>query len=113
MSLSLTPDLLAAGYDFLRASRPFRSWNLPQSDDVGFAVLRSRHFADCSIEKGVPLIRVSEARNGHSLTLLSTRAHEMCHLRQFQLGDSGNHNALFRRLARSVCRAHGFDLRSF
>ena len=61
----------------------------------------------------MPVIRVSEAKNGHSVTVLATLAHEMCHVRQFMAGDSGNHNDMFRRLARAVCRAHGFDIRSF
>ena len=40
-------------------------------------------------------------------------AHEMCHVRQFRLGDTGNHNDLFYRLARTVCRSHGFDYKTF
>ena len=70
-------------------------------------------FADFGMENGIPIIRVSEARNGHAVTLLSTLAHEMIHLRQVQMGDSGNHNLLFRKLARLVCAAHGFDLKAF
>lgn len=113
MPLRLTPDMLAAGYDFLRETQPFKGWKLPPAEDVGFAVIRAAHFADFGFENGVPVIRVSETKNGHSVTLLATLAHEMVHLRQFRLGDSGNHNALFARLARAVCRAHGFDIRSF
>jgi hypothetical protein len=114
MPLRLTPDMLAAGYDFLRETQPFKGWKLPAADEIGFAVIRDpRLFADCGVENGVPVIRVSEARNGYTATLLATLAHEMCHLRQFRLGNSGNHNALFRRLAQAVCRAHGFDIRSF
>jgi hypothetical protein len=114
MSLRLTPDMLAAGYDFLRATEPFKRWKLPEADEVGFCTLRDRSiFGDVGIEDGIPIIRVSEARNGHAVTLLATLAHEMIHLRQFQLADSGNHNALFRRLAVQVCRAHGFDPKAF
>lgn len=114
MTLRLTPDLLAAGYDFLRETQPFRGWRLPPADEVGFHVIRAPgFFADCGWEHGVPIIRVSERKNGHTITVLSTLAHEMCHVRQFMTGDSANHNAMFRRLARSVCRAHGFDIRSF
>ena len=106
--------VLAAGYDFLRATPPFRGWKLPPAYEIGFAVVAScRVFADLTMQDGMPIIRVSEATNGHTVTLLATLAHELCHLRQFRFGDSGNHNALFHRLARSVCRAHGFDLRSF
>ena len=65
------------------------------------------------MENGIAIIRVSEARNGHAVTLLATLAHEMIHLRQVRSGDSGNHNALFRKLAGQVCTAHGFDLKAF
>jgi len=37
----------------------------------------------------------------------------MCHLRQEQLGDRGHHSASFKRMATRVCRAHGFDLKTF
>jgi len=29
MTLRLTPDMLAAGYDFLRTTAPFQRWRLP------------------------------------------------------------------------------------
>jgi len=65
------------------------------------------------MESGVPIIRVSEARNGHVSTLMATMAHEMCHLRQEQTGDRGHHTAAFRKMAARVCRSHGFDLKAF
>jgi hypothetical protein len=103
-----------AGYDFLRATAPFKNWKLPEADEVGFHVVRDPTiFADFGMEGGVPIIRVSEARNGHAVTLLATLGHEMIHLRQFQLGDSGNHNPLFKKLAGQVCAAHGFDIKAF
>jgi hypothetical protein len=37
----------------------------------------------------------------------------MCHLRQEFTGDRGHHTAAFRRMAQRVCRAHGFDLKTF
>jgi phage terminase large subunit len=54
-----------------------------------------------------------EARNGFSATLLATMAHEMCHLRQELTGDRGHHTVAFKRMAARVCRAHGFDLKTF
>jgi SprT-like family len=114
VTLRLTPDTLAAGYDFLRTTAPFKGWRLPHSDEIGFSVVRSKSiYADFGMEKGVPIIRVSEARNGHAATLLATLAHEMCHLRQELTGDRGHHNAAFARMAARVCRAHGFDIKSF
>jgi len=86
----------------------------PHADDLGFAVVRDPSmYADFGLENGVPIIRVSESKNGLTLTLLATMAHEMCHLRQEQLGDRGHHSANFKRMAARVCRAHGFDLKTF
>ena len=38
MTLKLTPDMLAAGYDFLRTTEPFRAWRLPDAEEVGLQV---------------------------------------------------------------------------
>lgn len=114
MSLRLTPDMLAAGYDFLRTTEPFRRWRLPDSDVLCFHVVRDAAMsADFGVEQGVPFIRVSDANNGHSVTLLSTLAHEMIHLRQHLTGDREHHGLRFRRMAARVCAAHGFDPKIF
>lgn len=114
MTLRLTPEALAASYDFLLTTQPFNRWKLPPSDEVAFHVIRDpRIFADCVIDGDTPVIRVSERKNGHVHTLFATMSHELVHVRQFILGDSGNHNALFHRLAKQVCKAHGYDPKSF
>jgi hypothetical protein len=114
MTLRLTPDMLAAAYDFLRATQPFRAWKLPEAEEVGFHILKTRHrSADYSFENGIHLIRISAACNGHTVSLLASMAHEMIHLRQQLLGDRGHHNARFGKMAARVCRAHGFDPKSF
>ncbi len=112
--LRLTPDMLAAGYDFLRTSDPFRSWRLPHSDEMGFHVVRDPGLsADFGTERGMPFIRVSEASNGHSATLLATLAHEMIHLRQHLTGDREHHGPRFRCMAARVCAVHGFYPKTF
>lgn len=114
MTLRLTPDMLAAAYDFLCTTAPFKGWRLPESDGVGFCVVADPNmYADFGVENGIPVIRVSEAKNGHTATLLATMAHEMCHLRQELIGDRGHHTAAFKRMAARVCRAHGFDIKTF
>ena len=114
MTLRLTPDMLAAGYDFLRATEPFKNWKLPPAEEVGFHILRTRnHSADYSFENGVHLIRVSASRNGFTVSVLATMAHEMIHLRQQLIGDRGQHSAKFHNMAARVCRAHGFDIKTF
>ena len=113
MTLRLTPDMLA-GYDFLRTCDPFRCWKLPESDALGFHVVRDSGLsADFGIEQGMPFIRISELHNGHAATLLATLAHEMIHLRQHLTGDREHHGPRFRRMAARVCAAHGFDPKTF
>ena len=114
MTLKLTPDMLAAGYDFLRTTEPFRGWRLPEAEEIGFHVVRdARLSADFAVEDGMPLIRVSEAHNGLSSTLLATLAHEMIHLRQHLTGDREHHGARFRRMRARICAVHGFDPKTF
>jgi hypothetical protein len=116
MTLRLTPDMLAAAYDFLRAAEPFKGWKLPEAEELGFHVVRDpKIFADFGMENGVAVIRVSEARNGHAVTLLATMAHEMIHLHQHRrkLDRGGDHNADFRARAARICALHGFDPKTF
>ena len=114
MTLRLTPDMLAAGYDFLCTTAPFFRWRLPHSDELGFHVVRRTCLsADFGVEQGVPFIRVSEAHNGHAVTLLATLAHEMIHLRQHLTRDRELHGPRFKRMAARVCAAHGFDPKTF
>lgn len=116
MTLRLTPDNLAAAYDYLRTTDPFITWKLPKSGRVKFRVIKDpRVFADFGVENGAPVIRVSTARNGHTNTLLSTVAHEAIHLHQYlrKLETKGEHNADFKRRAKRICALHGFDPLTF
>jgi hypothetical protein len=117
MTLRLTPDTLAAAYDFLRTTDPFKAWKLPHSDDVAFHVIRNQNiFADFGIDNdGQPLIRVSTAKNGHTATVLMSVAHEALHLHQYLAGlDKGSeHNSDFKRKAKRICAVHGWDTALF
>lgn len=118
MTLPLTPELLAAGYDFLREAKPFKGWKLPPAEEIGFHVIGAKDYHgvtcyDTLDPAGTFIIKVSAAKNGHIATVLATLSHEMIHCRQVLVGDSGNHNAMFDRLAKQVCRLHGFDLKTF
>ena len=114
MTLKLTPDMLAAAYDFLRTTEPFRGWRLPEAEEVGFHVVRDQKLsADFAVEDGMPLIRVSEVHNGLAVTLLATLAHEMIHLRQHLTNDREHHGPRFRRMRARVCAVHGFDPKTF
>jgi hypothetical protein len=114
--LALDARVLARAYDYLRATRPFCRWLLPESDALVFHVARSRHWQGQCYAIGARYgIDISEALVGQSPTLLAVMAHEMVHLAQkvARTETKAAHNAEFRRLAAQVCRAHGFDHKIF
>jgi hypothetical protein len=119
MALRLTHENLPAAYEYLRACRPFCDWKLPEAYEVGFQV--SRHQDRQAHMRGYVRSRdaeiaVSELKVGSSHTLIEVMAHEMIHLHQHLTGtETGNtqHNAEFKRLARVVCKEHGFDPKAF
>ena len=119
MSLPLTPEILEAAYEFLRATPPFKGWKLPIGEEVEFAViaLRDRE-GDHTTYIGTTdhVIRVSSKRIGHTHSLIVVMAHEMIHARQAitkKFTSGVEHNADFRRLAATVCKLHGFDPKTF
>lgn len=114
MSLHLTPAILIGAYEYLRATPPFRGWRLPGPDDIIFKVTRTpNEHGSCHLDGADPVITISTACNSHTTTLLTTMAHEMVHLHHFLTTGSATHGVAFRRAAKLVCRAHGFDPGSF
>lgn len=117
MSLRLSPDTLAAAYEYLRTTDPFKGWKLPHSDEVAFHVIRASNvFADFGVEEdGTPVIRVSTAKNGHTATVLMSVAHEIVHYHQYLAGlDKGSeHNLDFKKKAKRICAVHGWDVAMF
>ena len=120
MALLLTPQIIEGAYEFLRATPPFRNWKLPHADEVTFVV--SRHKLHVGYHRGSRRkiysheIGISSACVGHTNTLLRTMAHEMIHQYQQRARTEtpgAEHNAEFIRLARRVCRYHGWDEKEF
>ena len=117
--LTLTPENLEAMYDYLRLTKPFVDWGLPEGDEVKFHVikLRSIHGQYQLVDKQHH-IRISQNSIGYTLSLAEVMAHEMIHLHLEESGmemrgpDIG-HNGAFRVCAGAVCEVHGFDLRTF
>lgn len=102
-------------YEMLKSTPPFRGWGMPSAEEVEFRVIRSRHiFGSQSkyVRTTQLIIEISEARVGHTHTLVETMAHEMAHLAQEVAGTTtsgAEHNADFVRRWRLICRYHGFD----
>lgn len=113
MSLSLTPDALAACYDFLAETPPFNKWNLPPSDEVMFIVCRSKeNRGDYHWNGERHVIRISSRYAKRTHALVETMAHEMIHLFEEEAGFSKpnvQHSKAFQKLAKRVCKIHGFD----
>jgi hypothetical protein len=115
----LTPQMLAAAYEFLRETEPFNEWNLPPAEELGFRVVKDKaHFGWFETEyKRPPFMRilVSERTVGHTDTLLKTIGHEMIHLflHTTKQDREADHGPTFKAYAAKVCEAHGWDLGAF
>jgi hypothetical protein len=113
VKLRVTPAAIIGGYEYLRVSTPCLR-DLPESDDVEFAVTRRRDTQAYFLRShngGPHKIAVSERCVGLTSTLLALLAHEMVHFKQVLAGTETGvyHNAEFKRLYKTVCRIHGFD----
>jgi hypothetical protein len=117
--LPLTPETVAAAYDYLLTCPPYSGWNLPDSDDVTFKVTKARDKFAQYIWDGGHTIEVSSASIGHTSTLIEKVGHEAIHLHLRQTGmeskssDPNVHNIPFRKCAALACRIHGWDLKAF
>lgn len=119
MTLPLTPQMLAAAYDFLSVTPPFDKWNLPPSEEIAFKVSRAKKwFARYRWNGNRHTIEISANAVAYSDTLLKKLSHEMIHLHLEELnmdrrGGPDTHTGAFRCLAEDVCRTHGFDPKEF
>jgi hypothetical protein len=117
MTLKLTPEVLAAAYEFLCTTDPFKNWGLPDGDEIVFKVAKSKDLHGWhTVKRGKHHIAISAAGVGHTTSLIQTMAHEMIHLYETiaKLTPSNvQHGAAFKKLAARVCRIHGFDPKTF
>lgn len=117
--LPLTPETVAAAYDFLLTCPPFNKWNLPDSEDVTFRVTKRRDVFARYIWDGCHTIEASSASIGHTATLFEKVGHEAIHIHLRQTGmesrsnDPNVHKAAFRKCAAQACKIHGWDLKAF
>lgn len=119
MALPLTPQIVAAAYEYLRACPPFKAWKLPPADEVEFCVTRHRdregdHTTYCRTLEHI--IRVSAYHIKTTQDLMDCVAHELIHARQTRTKTATpkrQHNAEFNRINRRVCRYHGWPVEEF
>jgi predicted SprT family Zn-dependent metalloprotease len=116
MKLPLTPHIVAAAYEYLRATPPFRGWKLPDAEAVEFGVTRHRdRQADHThyLRTNEHIIRVSSYHVGTSLKLLEAVAHEMIHLHQWRTRKASGHDRWFNKTSERVARLHGWEIEVF
>lgn len=119
MSLPLTKEMLAAAYDYLCTTPPFCRWNLPDSEDVKFAVgKQNRKFASYRWNGKQHEVAMSAGCIGHTITLMEALSHEIIHMHLEETGiesrgSENTHNVAFRKFAAQVCKYHGFDPKAF
>ncbi len=120
VSLPLTPEMLAAAYEFLRKTPPFARLKLPPSEIVKFSVGNFKQdYAAYQWDGKQHRIKMSANAIGQTSTLMRYMAHEMIHLYleendlESRKGGEDTHNAEFRKLAGQTCKFHGFDLKAF
>ncbi len=113
--LPLTPALMEATYEYLRATPPFSRWRLPHADDIEFRVTRHRdRHGQCVTDGDRHIIVASEIKIRRTHSLIELMAHEMVHVHCHRQGEMrAEHGAVFRRHAATVCRYHGFDPGTF
>jgi hypothetical protein len=103
----------------LQAMPPFNRWALPVVGKIRFEILHGPDTGEYAVDwDDKASIAVNADTNLTLVQVIETVAHEMCHVRQDQLGrlpeiKEEKHNAHFRRLARLVCRDLGFDVQRF
>lgn len=124
MTLRLTPQNIEDAYNYLKNTAPFNKWKLPDSDDVEFRVvhdpkLYAQYVYDLESTPHKHRIDISNALTKTTPVLMETMAHEMAHLRQ-RVSEcckpgrkSKSHGKPFKELAEKICRAHGFNPKTF
>lgn len=123
MRLTLTPAVLEAAYNFLKATKPYSGWKMPDSSEIEFWVGRRRGEFGCYVSNGnkYPYHRIHVSAHMVKAThpLIATMAHEMVHVRDQILDpswphtDDDGHGPKFQKMADMVCRIHGFDRSTF
>lgn len=112
--LHINKDIVRHTYALLAETQPFTRWNMPPTEDVIFHMDRhpGRYGCHWIDRKHRHHISVSSRCSGTLGTLIRVVAHEMVHLyedRTFKTRNDVTHSAVFKKLAREVCKYHSFD----
>lgn len=113
--MKLTPEAIRNAYASLCCLYPFTKWNLPMPEEIDFVVTNDAETMGSYMydtgEDYEHTITVSSARCGHYYTMLTTLAHEACHMSFHRLkGDKWTqHGKAFRTRCKLIAHELGFD----
>ena len=117
MTIPLTPETLAAAWDYLCTIPPMSEWGLLPSEDITFRVIKTpRVYGQMSYNKRGYLIEISSAKCGRHDTILSTLCHEAIHMFMHTscfMDRRNYHDKAFHLLADEAAAIHEFDRKVF
>jgi hypothetical protein len=112
--IPVTQKLVENIYVMLKTTPPFARWKMPPVAAMKFKIIRSRNsHGTHEFDGRRHVLEISSRTNQTLATLIGTVAHEMTHIREYELHLSTGHGPRFQRLASLVCRHHGFDIGAF
>lgn len=112
--MHLTPTILQHAYEYLKECPPFKRWGLPEGESISWHVTKETKregWCKTSFGKDGEALHTIAASCVYIKTtdaLMQIIAHEMVHIRCHMLGVKAHHGYEFKRLAKMVCREHGF-----
>jgi hypothetical protein len=118
MILPLNKEMIAAAYSYLRETKPFNTWDIPEASEITFGIQkrRDRHAHYQFKKNSGHHIVISSHLVGSHINLLATLSHEMIHLYMNLSGAldmRSPHGKDFQKLADRICKIHNFDRLTF
>jgi hypothetical protein len=113
--MKLTPAILRNLYCAFVVAEPFCRWKMPFPEEIKFIVDADTEAMGTYLYddggKYEHVITISEARCSYLLTTASTLCHEMIHMSRSGTVTEAwfKHDATFKRRAKKVAEAFGFD----
>jgi len=105
-----TGKTLEAMYLMLCQMKPFNTWDLPNTAIINFIVTSEEDsYGTYVYDDDIHIITISKAKCSHFETILKTLAHEMIHMKRYRTNAWDQHDAVFRRYAKSIADEFGFD----
>lgn len=114
--MHLTPEIMELAYNYLKSPAALKKWGLPDADDLEFRVSHSNTFYGRAHypKRGPMWIEISARLVVTTHQLMTSLAHEMCHIKQAVESErrgakvAFGHGKDFDKLVHEICSPHGF-----